>query len=589
MYICLVISTLLLTANAAPWPISSKHATHRRHILGQKRAEIETYHPRSSFKTYGAGLDQDLSLSKRSAEDSAIGYFVSQSEVSVDNMSIKVVKEYSSSHSSVVHMKQYYDDIPFANTAANVVLKPGNRIASFASSFVDYCIDEIPSTTPTISLDSVLSDIEDMVGGATSTSVAPYLAYLAREDAPPVLTYVVQIVNDAEFTHYQAYIDAHTGELVSIVNFSNAASYTVLPVSKQDITEGIETLNDPEDLTSSPEGWMTKTETAGNNVVAFKVLLPLTTNMSSSEGFDYKYDPSREPVEGSNRDASLTNGFYIANTLHDVWYRYGFTEEAGNFQDDNFGKGGLGGDRIRMSIQDTAKMNEASFITPPDGQSGKAQFFLWDYTSPSRDAGMENDIVVHEFTHGLTNRLTGGGTADCLQTSEAAGLGEGWSDAMAEWTALTSESVPDFIIGSYLIDSPTGLRSVPYSTDKSINSLMYSDMASRTEAHEIGEVWATILHGVLSTLVETNGLSKTAFTDSDSSEGNVVYLRLFVDALIIQPCNPTMLEARDSWIQADENRYDGEHICSLWSAFADRGLGVNAVEYTNDSTVPDGC
>ncbi len=42
-----------------------------------------------------------------------------------------------------------------------------------------------------------------------------------------------------------------------------------------------------------------------------------------------------------------------------------------------------------------------------------------------RDGALENDIVVHENTHGMTNRMTGGGTAACLQTTESAGLGEG--------------------------------------------------------------------------------------------------------------------------------------------------------------------
>jgi len=45
---------------------------------------------------------------------------------------------------------------------------------------------------------------------------------------------------------------------------------------------------------------------------------------------------------------------------------------------------------------------------------------------------MSNDVVIHEFTHGITNRLTGGGTARCLQTTEAGGMGEGWSDAVAK-------------------------------------------------------------------------------------------------------------------------------------------------------------
>ena len=58
--------------------------------------------------------------------------------------------------------------------------------------------------------------------------------------------------------------------------------------------------------------------------------------------------------------------------------------------------------------------------------------FLWDITNVRRDGAMETDIIVHEMTHGITNRLTGGGTARCLQTLEAGGLGEGWGDAMAE-------------------------------------------------------------------------------------------------------------------------------------------------------------
>jgi len=46
---------------------------------------------------------------------------------------------------------------------------------------------------------------------------------------------------------------------------------------------------------------------------------------------------------------------------------------------------------------------------------------------------MENDVMIHEMTHGITNRLTGGGTGRCLQTLEASGLGEGWGDAMASY------------------------------------------------------------------------------------------------------------------------------------------------------------
>ncbi len=51
--------------------------------------------------------------------------------------------------------------------------------------------------------------------------------------------------------------------------------------------------------------------------------------------------------------------------------------------------------------------------------------YIWDITTPERDGSLQNDIIVHEFTHGLTNRMTGGGTGACLQTTESGGMGEG--------------------------------------------------------------------------------------------------------------------------------------------------------------------
>jgi extracellular elastinolytic metalloproteinase len=58
--------------------------------------------------------------------------------------------------------------------------------------------------------------------------------------------------------------------------------------------------------------------------------------------------------------------------------------------------------------------------------------YIWTQSTPNRDGVLQTDIPVHELTHGITNRMTGGGTGRCLQTTEAGGMGEGWSDAMAE-------------------------------------------------------------------------------------------------------------------------------------------------------------
>lgn len=57
----------------------------------------------------------------------------------------------------------------------------------------------------------------------------------------------------------------------------------------------------------------------------------------------------------------------------------------------------------------------------------------------------------------------------------------------------------------------------------------------------LGEVWANLLHNVYATLVGALGWSATARTDPSGSEGNVVFLHLFIDALALQPCNPTCM------------------------------------------------
>lgn len=104
---------------------------------------------------------------------------------------------------------------------------------------------------------------------------------------------------------------------------------------------------------------------SGNNVAAF------TTNETSTESsaplnFNVKYDDNLDPTTATNIDAARINAFYVINTVHDFSYRYGFTEDAFNFQDNNFDKGGQGGDSVLMSVHDASGLNNANFATPPE-------------------------------------------------------------------------------------------------------------------------------------------------------------------------------------------------------------------------------
>ncbi|MBK7556479.1 MAG: M36 family metallopeptidase [Flavobacteriales bacterium] len=123
----------------------------------------------------------------------------------------------------------------------------------------------------------------------------------------------------------------------------------------------------------------------------------------------------------------MTNLFVQFNVMHDVFYRYGFDEAAGNFQSNNYGRGGAENDFVFADAQDGLTMNNGSFGTPPDGTNGRAQLYLWNLTTPQRDGDMDNGLVTHEYGHGISHRLVGGpSNANTLANQDQPG--EGWSD-----------------------------------------------------------------------------------------------------------------------------------------------------------------
>ena len=134
------------------------------------------------------------------------------------------------------------------------------------------------------------------------------------------------------------------------------------------------------------------------------------------------------------------SGWHMPN---DYFYRIGFTESAGNFQADNFGRGGLGGDPVLGDAQDSADTltdgdpdndvdNNANFSTPTDGQSGRMQMFLWTDPPPLRDGDLDIDIIIHELAHGVSTRLVAGrGATACLFGVQSGAMGEAWGDYFA--------------------------------------------------------------------------------------------------------------------------------------------------------------
>ena len=358
---------------------------------------------------------------------------------------------------------------------------------------------------------------------------------------------------------------------------------------------------------ASPASWIAANvnETLGNNVDAHR-----DTNNDDAPDFprpqgsphhvfDFALDLTQSPTLFG--DASTVQLFYWCNWMHDRLYELGFTEAAGNFQVNNFGRGGAGGDPVQADAQDGGGFNNANMETPPDGIPPRMQMYLFNGPNPDVDGSFDAEIVIHEYVHGLSNRRVGGGVG--ISALQTAGMGEGWSDFYA--LALLSEAGDDVnaahAMGGYATRLFSGLqqnyyygiRRYPYSTDLAKNPLTFKDIdpgqasahsgvpvspvfggGSAEGVHNQGEVWCAALWEA-----RANLLAKHGWTN-----GNQLILQLVTDGMNLSPANPNFLQARDAIIQADLINNAGANYLELWAAFAKRGMGAGATSPSSTTT-----
>jgi PKD repeat protein len=517
-------------------------------------------------------------------------------------------------------------------------------------------------------------------------------------------------------------------------------AYNVYPLPIESPNFGTASLvNNPADAIASPFGWHDTdgaagaeyTITRGNNVYAYDDIADQNTPGFSADGtssltFNFPYLLAQQP--GTYLDAATVNLFYVNNAIHDMLYHNGFDEASGNFQENNYGNGGIGGDYVEAEAQDGGGTNNANFSTPNDGGNGRMQMYLWTGGAPSFltvnspgsiagnyaameagfgpavsttitsdfvladdgvpatadacdplvngasmggkivvmdrgicnfvdkvlaaqaegavaaiiinnaagapfamgdngngasvtipsvmisladgniikneialgntvngslnppsgaavdvDGSLDNGIVVHEFGHGVSNRLTGGpSNSNCLGNGEQAG--EGWSDYFGLLFTLESGDLGTDSrgIGTYALRqlaSGSGIRRFPYSTDMSVNPQTYADLALSPEVHDIGEIWCMAVWEMTWAFIDQFGFDPDWI---NGTSGNNIALKLVMEGMKLQPCGPGFLDARDAILLADENLYGGIHKCLIWTAFAKRGMGFDAVQGSSD-------
>ncbi|KAF2713894.1 extracellular metallo proteinase 1 [Pleomassaria siparia CBS 279.74] len=431
------------------------------------------------------------------------------------------------------------------------------------------------------------------------------LVYLVKADGTLALTW--RIETDILTNWLLTYVDAGTNQEVhGVVDYSADAVYQVFAWGTNDPEEGARTLvTDPWDETASEFTWQgdgttTYTATRGNNAIAQSnpsggtAYLNNARPSSPTSNFSYAYTSALTPPS-SYINASTVQLFYTVNTYHDLLYELGFTEVAGNFEINNNGQGGKGSDFAILMAQDGSGTNNANFATPPDGQPGRMRMYTWNKSTPNRDGSFDAGIVIHEYTHGVSNRLTGGpANSACLNALESGGMGEGWGDFMATAIRLkpADTRATNYPIASWAYNNAAGIRTYLYSTSLTTNPHVYTDVNSLSAVHPIGTVWATMLYEVLWNLIDKYGKNDAArptFIDGVPTDGKYLTLKLVIDAMAL----PNFVSARDAIIDADTALTGGVNKCLIWKAFAKRGLGTGAVysstRRTGSTAVPSGC
>ncbi len=214
---------------------------------------------------------------------------------------------------------------------------------------------------------------------------------------------------------------------------------------------------------------------------------------------------------------------------------------------------------------------------------------IGDFGPFDLDSDFDNGIIAHEYGHGISNRLTGGGNnTDCLYNEDQ--MGEGWSD----WFSLMMTLEPGDQgtdargIGTYASAQPInggGIRPAPYSTDWTINNYTYG-VSNNTNAisqpHGIGFIWCTTLWDLTWALIDKYGFDPDIY---NGTGGNNVAMHIIMNGMKMQPCQPGSVDGRDAILAADVALYNGENQCLIWEVFANRGLGYSADQgSTNDRT-----
>ena len=423
-----------------------------------------------------------------------------------------------------------------------------------------------------------------LFGSGRGTRLAWHLTYRASETA-----------------HYDAVVDATSGAVLFRQNLvKEAALAEVFPSHPEQgaavgvdlqargwLGAGVNTLNGPyahaysddNDNDTFSAGEEIRRTAGGDFRFPFQNFAGLGCAPSAQCSWDSNIAGSWE----DNREQNGVQAFYLVNR---------FRDHLATDPDIRF-NGFAGADAVQVETDDGATtdaastgpdddhVNNASMTTLPEGLAPTMQLFLFVGDGfRTVNGGDSAAIVWHEYTHGLSNRLVmhddGSGA---LSSPQAGAMGEGWSDwyaldLLVGDSLLADTGAPGEVdVGHYVDFDPHTVRfqgidcpvapldsACPGTLRAGPGGFTYGDfgrVVAGAEVHADGEIWAQTLW------------------DLRSAVGRDVAQALVTEGMRMAPPEPSFLDMRNA-ILAAEAGLPGDHRNTVWTVFANRGMGYRA-------------
>jgi extracellular elastinolytic metalloproteinase len=500
--------------------------------------------------------------------------------------------------STHVYVRQTYRGIAVYNAQFHVNVNRNGRILSVNNQFVPALASSVNSMSPAIdgseavtraasqlriALAAAPRTLDIATGTDQRTRVAgegisrepitARLMYLPIRRGEVRLVWNFQVSTlDSEHV-YDMTVDAENGAVWTRFDWVFSDQYLVYPrphespnhTTRTPPDDARELVVDAAATTASPFGWH---DTDGVWGAEFTILRG--NNVHAYEDRDFNNAPPASEPEcgpslvctfpidltqppGQYIPASVTNLFYWSNIIHDVQYQYGFTELAGNFQANNYNRGGLGNDYLQAEVQDGGGTNNANFSVTPDGTRPRLQMFVFTTAQPARDSALDAGIVVHEYGHGISNRLVGGpSNVSCLSNRQQP------DEGLSDWWSMVYTAKPGDTgamgrgMGTYALNQPLtgpGVRLQRYSTDPTINTWTYASINGLPIPHGVGSVWAQAAWEMYWALVDRHGFDPNLYNAAGGA-GNQRAMLYVNEGLMNTACSPTFTDVRDGILQA---------------------------------------